>query len=282
LSNKSLIIDSQVHSYERNTPTRPWVGFLQGPDEVTGEQMVSAMDSVGVDGALLVSPFSMYGYDPSYALEVHGKYSGKFGVIRPFDPESASISSDMEKWAATSGVAGARIMLRPPSFPSNHSGLNEILSSAAKVRLPVNMMCSGNLKVFGELAQNNPNTQLVIDHVGLDQPHAPPAPENTFSDLNSVVALASLDNVAIKISGACTLSQNPFPYHDIWEPLGQLFRAFGFERCMWGTDWTRAVELLTYEQGVEAFRVTDSISDSEKAILMGGSLTSIYKWTPES
>ena len=74
MSDKSLTIDSQVHSYERNSPARPWVGFLQGPEEVTGEQMVAAMDSVGVDGALLVSPFSMYGYDPSYALEVYGKY----------------------------------------------------------------------------------------------------------------------------------------------------------------------------------------------------------------
>jgi hypothetical protein len=32
---------------------------LQGPDEVTGDDMVAAMDAVGVDGALLVSPFSM-------------------------------------------------------------------------------------------------------------------------------------------------------------------------------------------------------------------------------
>ena len=28
------------------------------------------MDAVGVDGAVLVSPFSMYGYDASYVLEV--------------------------------------------------------------------------------------------------------------------------------------------------------------------------------------------------------------------
>jgi hypothetical protein len=55
---------------------------------VTGDQMVAAMNSVGVDGALLVSPFSMYDYDPSYAIEVHNKYLGKFGVIRPFGPES--------------------------------------------------------------------------------------------------------------------------------------------------------------------------------------------------
>ena len=51
---------------------------------------------------------------------------------------------------------------------------------------------------------------------------------------------------------------------------------------MWGTDWTRAVDLLTYEQGVEAFRVTDALSESEKSTLMGGSLTKIYGWEPSN
>ncbi len=72
----------------------------------------------------------------------------------------------------------------------------------------------------------------------------------------------------------------PFPYDDIWAPLERIFDAFGFERCMWGTDWTRAVELLTYEQGVESFRLTDSISDNERKTLMGGSLSKIYNWKP--
>jgi predicted TIM-barrel fold metal-dependent hydrolase len=100
--------------------------------------------------------------------------------------------------------------------------------------------------------------------------------------MDSVVALAAYDNVAIKISGACTLSHQPFPYPDIWEPLGKVFDAFGFDRCMWGTDWTRAVELLTYEQGVEAFRITDQLSESERSALMGGTLLKIYNWSPET
>ena len=49
---------------------------------------------------------------------------------------------------------------------------------------------------------------------------------------------------------------------------------------MWGTDWTRAVALLTYEQGIEAFRVTDRLSDSERAALLGETLRRIYGWSP--
>ena len=52
-----VTIDAQVHAYERDHPGRPWAGVLTGPAEVTGDAMVAAMDAVGVDGAVLVSPF---------------------------------------------------------------------------------------------------------------------------------------------------------------------------------------------------------------------------------
>jgi L-fuconolactonase len=40
--------------------------------------MVAAMDSVGVDGAIMVSSFSAYEYDPS-ALEVYNAWPDKPG-----------------------------------------------------------------------------------------------------------------------------------------------------------------------------------------------------------
>ena len=64
-----------------------------------------------------------------------------------------------------------------------------------------------------------------------------------------MLALAALPNVAIKISGACTLSHEPYPYNDIWDPVCRVIDAFGLDRCMWGTDWTRAVNFLTYPAG---------------------------------
>jgi len=282
MATQTTTIDSQVHAYERDRPERPWAGVLQGPDEVTGDDMVAAMDAVGVDGALLISPFRMYRYDASYALEVYAKHSGRFGLIKPFDPQSETVADQIAEWAGTPGVVGARIMLPGQSYEADHPGLNRILAAGAEAGIPVNIMCSGDLPLFLELARRNPGTQMVVDHVGLVQPFEPPAPPEPFADLDNVVSLAACDNVAIKISGACTLSHQPFPYPDIWESLSKVFDAFGFERCMWGTDWTRAVGLLSYEQGVEAFRVTDQLSDSERSALMGGTLTKIYKWSPKA
>lgn len=274
-------IDSQVHAYERNRPERPWSRTLVGPDEVTGDDMVAAMDAVGVDGALLISPFSMYRYDAGYALEVYAKHPGRFGLIKPFDPQSESVANEIAEWARTPGVVGARLMITAQPFEADDSGLNRILAAGARAGIPVNVMCSGKLPLFRELARRHPDTQLVVDHVGLVQPFEPPAPPEPFADLANVLSLSEYDNVAIKISGACTLSHQPFPYPDIWRPLGKVFDAFGFDRCLWGTDWTRAVRLLTYEQGVEAFRVTDQLSASERSALMGGTLVKIYNWSPD-
>ena len=134
------------------------------------------------------------------------------------------------------------------------------------------------LTLTAQALPRNPNTRLVIDHLGLPQPHEPPPPAQPFADLPKLLALGAHDNVAVKISGACTLSHEPFPYKDIWDPLARVFDAFGFARCMWGTDWTRAVGLLTYKQGVEAFRVTDRLSDGDRAALMGETLSRVYNW----
>jgi L-fuconolactonase len=274
-------VDAQVHAYERNHPGRPWVGELRGPPEVTGEQMVAAMDAVGVDGAILVSPFSLYRYDASYALQVGAKYPERFGLVKPVDPTDAGVADTIAEWAATPGTVGVRIMLtRDLSDDPADPGLNRVLQAAARHSLPVNLLAWGRLEQARALAARNPDTQLVIDHVGLQQPFEPPPPAQPFADLPNVLALAEQPNIAIKISGACTLSHEPFPYPDIWEPLGRILDAFGLDRCLWGTDWTRAVELLTYEQGVQAFRVTDRLSDAERDTLMGAALTRIYKWAP--
>jgi L-fuconolactonase len=276
-------LDSQVHAYERNHPGRPWAGVLHGPAEVTGDQMVAAMDAVGVDGAVLVSPFSMYRYDASYAIAVHAAHPSRFRLVKPVDTTNPAVADTIADWASTNGTVGIRIMLRDEvSADPADPGINRALAAAARHSLPVNLMCWGRLEQAAQLAPRNSNTQLVIDHLGLQQPFEPPAPAEPFADLPKLLALAAHDNIAVKISGACTLSHEPFPYKDIWDPLGRIFDAFGFDRCLWGTDWTRAVGLLTYEQGVEAFRVTDRLSDSDRAALMGETLQRVYKWSPAS
>lgn len=273
------IIDVQVHVYERDRPERPWTDVLTGPPEVTGEDMIAAMDAVGVDAAIIVSAWTMYRYDPSYAMSVYADHPDRFRLVKPVDANDPGVGETLDDWGKTDGAVGTRIMMREEvSHDPADPGINRVLQAAGRNGLPCNLACRGRLEQVAEMAARNPGTRIVVDHLGLRQPQHPPAPDKPWEELPLLLNLAQYDNVAVKISGACTLSKQPFPYDDLWDPLRRIFDAFGFERCMWGTDWTRAINVVSYEQGVEPFRRTDRLSDSERTALMGGTLKKIYGW----
>jgi L-fuconolactonase len=277
------IIDAQVHAYERDHPGRPWAAVLHGPAAVTGEDMIAAMDAVGVDAAILVSVFTMYRFDSSYAEQVYRAHPTRCRVIKPVDPTDPGVNETIDDWVKTPGTVAIRIMLnRGVSEDATDPGINRVLAGAARHNIPVNLLCWGRLDQVKQLAARNPDTRIVVDHVGLQQPYEPPLLENPFGELSKVLSLAEHPNIAIKITGACTLSQKTYPYPDIWDPLARIFDAYGFERCMWGTDWTRAVQVLTYKQGVDSFKLTDRLSVGEREALMGGSLQKIYQCSFDS
>lgn len=244
--------------------------------------MMAAMDAVGVDGAILVSAFTMYRYDASYAIAVQKRHPDRFAVVNPVDPANLAVAEIIADWKRTPGAVAARMLLARGGLTEDAAdpGLNRVLAEAARLSLPLNLHIAGRLDQGIALIRRHPDVQIVIDHLGLVQPHEPPVPKEPWAELPKVLTLAKLPNVAIKISGACTLSRQPFPYNDIWDPVCRVIDAFGIDRCLWGTDWTRAVKFLTYAQGVDAFRATDRISESDKVKLMGGALARIYGWSP--
>jgi predicted TIM-barrel fold metal-dependent hydrolase len=272
------IIDAQVHAYEHDHPGRPWAAVLHGPASVTGDAMIAAMDAVGVDAAILVSVFTMYRFDSSYAEQVYRAHPTRFRLIKPVDPTDPGVNETIDQWVKTPGTVAIRIMLnRRVSEDAADPGINRVLAAAARHNIPVNLLCWGRLDQVKQLAARNPDTRIVVDHLGLEQPYEPPLLAQPFGEIEKVLALAQHPNVVIKITGACTLSQKAYPYPDIWDPLARIFDAYGMERCLWGTDWTRAVQVLTYQQGVDAFKVTDRLTRTEREALMGGNVEKIYR-----
>jgi predicted TIM-barrel fold metal-dependent hydrolase len=275
------IIDSQVHAYEANTPKRPWHSTPNWPDHVTGDEMVAAMDKVGVDGAIFISAFAMYQYDGSYAVEVQSAHPDRFAIVKPVNPADPAVADVIADWKKTPGTVGVRIMLaKDGKHQPGDPGLDRIARAAAKHDFPVNVLFWGNVDAGTQLIDRHPDTRFIIDHLALMQPRTPPAPAEPWAELPKVLDLAKRPNAVIKVSGACTLSRQPYPYPDIWDPLRRVFDAWGFERCLWGSDWTRAYAVVNYEQAVKPFLETDRLSDSERAMLMGGACAKAYGWSP--
>jgi L-fuconolactonase len=124
------IIDSQVHAYEANTPERPWQGVPNWPEHATGDEMVAAMDKVGVDGAIFISAFSMYHFDASYAVEVQKAHPDRLAIVKMVDPDNPDVADIIADWKHTPGTVGIRIRLtKDPKIDPNHPGLDLSMSA---------------------------------------------------------------------------------------------------------------------------------------------------------
>ena len=154
-----MIIDSQVHAYEANTPKRPWATVPNWPPHVTGDEMVAAMDKVGVDGAIFISAFSMYRYDASYAIEVQRAHPGRMAIVKPVDPDNPSVDEVVAEWKKTPGAVAIRIFLREenPRAPDD-PGFDRVLKAAAQYDFPVNFLCWGKI---------DEGTKLIQSHCGV-------------------------------------------------------------------------------------------------------------------
>src|SRR5687768_13527160 len=167
------IIDSQVHAYEANTPKRPWHTVPNWPEHVTGDEMVAAMDRVGVDGAIFISAFSMYRYDASYAVEVQRAHPGRFALVKPVDPDDPAVDDVIADWKKTPGTVGIRIMMtKEAGRDPNDPGLDRILRAAVRYDFPVNMLCWGNVDAGAALIDRHPDTRFIIDHLAIAAPDA--------------------------------------------------------------------------------------------------------------
>ncbi|HEY2538905.1 MAG TPA: amidohydrolase family protein, partial [Stellaceae bacterium] len=173
-----VVIDAQVHAYAANTPERPWHSVPKTwPAHVTGDEMVAAMDKVGVDGAIYISPSSMYQYDASYAVSVQRAHPDKFALLKPVNPDDPAVADVIADWKKTPGTVGIRIILtkeskRAPDDP----GLDRILRAAVKNDFPVNVLFWGNIDAGTALIDRHSDARFIIDHMGIQQPSVPPAP----------------------------------------------------------------------------------------------------------
>src|ERR1700741_1821404 len=89
-------------------------------------------------------------------------------------------------------------------------GLARIARAAPKHDLPVTILCWGNVDAGTAVIDRHPDTRYIIDHLAILQPRTPPAPAQPWADLPKVLDLSKRKNAVIKVSGACTLSREPY------------------------------------------------------------------------
>ncbi|HEX3970182.1 MAG TPA: amidohydrolase family protein, partial [Stellaceae bacterium] len=140
--------------------------------------------------------------------------------------------------------------------------------------LVIAMGAANFLPVVGQIAERFPGLKLVVDHFG-----APPRAtgDAVWANQSMLLGLAKHKNVAVKVSGGPSLSQQPYPFHDIDRRIHEIYDAYGPQRLFWGTDITRLT--TPWQQCVTHFtEELPWLSARDKDLIMGRALCDWYGW----
>jgi L-fuconolactonase len=265
-----VIVDAQVHIFEANQPGRPWAGGGHSlRPELTTEQLLVMMDEAGVDEAVLVSAWSNYRFDPSYALQAADAHPERFTVVAPVDPDRPDMDEFVSHWKTLPNTVGLRQMLLAEAEAERTGvGGDSLLAAAERHGVPLCVEARGKVARIAPMAAAHPELRLVVDHLGLI---------DGFHDLPVLLSLAEYPNVYVKATGVPTLSAEPYPFADIWPALEQIFEAFTLQRVMWGTDWTRTTDVLSMRESVTSFTESGRLSAGDREQLMATTAKSVFR-----
>src|SRR3954463_9940249 len=219
----SQIIDAQVHSWTHDESRHQWdkTYATSGPVaaanikrqrewEMPGPRLLREMAAVGVDAAIIVTP-SIYGYDNGSPLEVAANNPGRFGVVGRLDPLAPDLDDQARRWRATRYALALRSVVTSDAHRSEmREGVVEKLFAAAERQdVPVCVFWPRHAADLAPFVRAHPRLQFVVDHLGMAQPPLIGIDGDMWAGFEHVLALASYPNVAMKLSGAPSMSREP-------------------------------------------------------------------------
>lgn len=131
--------------------------------------------------------------------------------------------------------------------------------------------------ILATIAEAAPRCRLIVSHMGLPGTRKePPSPGAARAELAPLLALAAQPNVHVKLSGFYAVSDPSHAWpHEAAAPFVEvLVEGFGANRCLWGSDFSPALDHVSFVQtitvpGLEGFGAT------AQAAIMGGNLLRI-------
>jgi len=259
-----------------------------------------AIDCVGVDKALVFAP-------QAFNAEAVKRYPDRFAGVLVFDHMAEDLEEQIATFRATPGMLACRVLLtnyvqiwRDPApelklKPDWENGaFDRYFAYAEKYDLP--MFIGG--QDFGykaaEIAERYPGLTLIIDHFGITQSLAKPIEGDRWAALPKVLEAARYPNIYVKCCGVPVISREGYPYKDVWPYFHQVLKAFGPERCMWASDYTRMrwgvstppdatgfsprKDWKSYADTLHFLLYSNEISQADKEQLFGGAVRRALRW----
>jgi L-fuconolactonase len=268
------IVDTQVHAahLHREEAIEPGARFA-----AAAEALLAAMDAVGVDHAVIAPRF-----DAELGAAAVALHPDRLSRVAMIDPDAGNLEAQVEDAKRMPGVVALRQVVADYAGDRGVADLRDgkfarLFRAAEREDLPLFLLGPGFPAEMAEIAIAHPRLTLIIDHFGLRQypPLKPDAPP--LGKLPGLLSLAKFPNVLVKMCGAQLFSALPYPHADIWDWLRGVVDAFGAERMLWASDFTRLRMVPpgepwrgTYGEALGVVRDTDALSAEEKALILGG------------
>lgn len=218
------VFDPARFPYRDDTVYRP-----SGQEIGTAAQFMHVMDAYGVRHALLVGPTSGYRTDNRCLLDAIAHGGGRFKGIAVVDNDATLAQLAELKAAGVVGVAFNPAMEGVASLDDADAlfGMLAELEMFAQIQVK-----QDELPALSALIGRT-RAHILIDHCGR------PAPANGLQQpgFQTLLRLADLGRVTVKLSGMQKFAATPYPYEDAQPLVRELLRVFGPDACIWGSDW---------------------------------------------
>ena len=298
------IVDMQLHE---PGPMLDWEGAsAETRRNAMTEVLYEMTDAIGVD-AVALHPVE----DTAWALQMSQADPSRWGSIPmitggdpdglgacAIKPDAPDLEDQIAEAAQTPGIVGLRFVPSPKFFPEEFEkfkagGYDRGFAACQANDISALVMISGHAEEMGPIAERFPDLQLIVDHIGLSQRPMEMPDEPQWQKLPDVLALAKYPNVSLKLSNPVGLSDDDYPYPDLWPYMHQLLAAYGAERLAWASDIGRFrgrigwnirlpqepfVGKHNYMESLAFFLYTNELSASEKEQILGKSARRMLKW----
>src|SRR5262245_37568148 len=279
------IVDPHLHVWDETAAGKdpgPMTNAYSPQSPAPVELFLDYMDEAGVEKAVFVQPW-FYHWDNAYMARCLQRFPDRFRAVCVVDPRGSQAAAALRQWRAE-GVTGIRLRpLRegesPPSGPwfgtEETMPLWEAIAETGTVVCP--LFAGTELHRLPALLRRFPGITVVVDHLnnpdpaqGLDQPA-----------FRALLELAPLRQVHVKLSGFHHWCRERCPYRDGLPYVEAAVRAFGADRCMWGSDFPHVLAGCGYVRNRHFLpRAATFLSKSELDAVMAG--TAERRWFPPS
>ena len=227
------IVDAQIHLWASGLPSN--LAHRQ-VTQFSAAEAIGLMDEGGIDAAVIHPP----PWDPGAHKWRWMRCCAIPAALRSWARWRSMRRGSRDliaEWRQRPGMLGLRYMfLNEPARRWLHEGaLDWLWPAAESVGVPIAVMATDSLALFGQIAERHPGLRLTIDHLGGRGGNTTLKDDAAMTHMPELLALAKFPNVAVKATGVPGYSSEAYPFPALHIYLRQVYDAFGPERMFWGT-----------------------------------------------